>query len=65
MKIYDLCFARKDDKKDKIHWDRCGILLEKDDGLLSIKLNSIPVNFDGWLNAFERKEKEVKEDVPF
>jgi hypothetical protein len=60
--MYDLCFARKEN--DKTYWDKCGVLLEKDDGQMSVKLNLIPVNFNGWLNAFERKEKEV-ENVPF
>lgn len=55
MKIYDVCFARKDEKNNKTHWEKCGVLLVKDDGKMSINLNVIPVNFDGWLNVFERK----------
>ena len=30
-----------------------------------IKLDSIPVEFNWWLNVFEQKDKEDKENLPF
>lgn len=30
-------------------WTKCGVLLIKDNGKQSIKIDTIPVGFDGWL----------------
>lgn len=45
----------KDDKK-KYH--NVGALFIKDDDKMSIKLSTIPVNFDGWLQVFSQKKKD-------
>lgn len=66
------------DGNEKARWTKCGIIVEKD-GRLSVKLEALPVEFDGWLSAFEPKPREqVKvpqqrntardfdgEDIPF
>ncbi len=67
MKIYDLLWKREEkseDKKDgKTRWENVGVIIEKD-GKLSVKLNVVPVgNWDGWLNAVERKEKTPAAEV--
>lgn len=63
MKIYDLLWKRAEDKNGKARWERVGVLMEKDDGKLSLKLDLIPVSkdWDGWLVVSERKER----DEPF
>lgn len=46
------------DGTKKARYTRCGVVLESRDGKLSAKLEALPVNFDGWLNFWEPKEKE-------
>jgi len=78
---HDLC-ARGEtytdrDGNEKSRWVKCGVIIEKD-GRLSVKIESLPVAFDGWLSAFEPKEKQPArparqsraaeldgEDIPF
>ena len=48
----DILFARKD-TQGKTHWMRVGMLIVKDNGKTSIKLDVIPVGFDGWLSIGE------------
>ena len=48
--------------KEKPQYHNVGILLEKDDGKVSIKLNTIPASgWNGWLSVFEQKKRD---DVP-
>jgi hypothetical protein len=59
MKIYDLLWKRSEDKKGKARWEKVGVLMTKDDGKMSVKIDLIPVgNWDGWLVVSERREKE-------
>jgi len=63
MKIYDVVYAQQQngdkEKTQKTQWIRVGVLIEKEDGKMRIKLDSIPIgNWDGWLNVFERQEKK-------
>lgn len=44
----------------KTRWHKCGVVLESSKGL-SLKLESLPIVFDGWLNLWEPK---AKEDAP-
>lgn len=59
MKIYDLLWKRNE-TNGKARWERIGVLLEKDDGKLSLKLDLLPISkdWDGWLVVSERKERE-------
>lgn len=50
-----------------------GVVLEGDKGL-SLKLEALPVNFNGWINFYEPKEREQRpaqddgfgdRDIPF
>jgi hypothetical protein len=42
----------------KTRWHTCGIVLEREDGSLSAKVESLPVGFDGWLNLWEPKPRD-------
>ena len=58
-KTYDLLWKRSE-IKGKTQWEKVGILLEKEDGKKSLKLDLMPaVGWDGWLIVSERKPKET------
>jgi len=58
MKVYDIVYGQSNENKEKTQWLKVGVLIEKEDGKMRIKLDAIPVgNWDGWLNVFEKKEK--------
>lgn len=54
----------------KYKYTTVGTLLKNDKGV-SIKLNSIPVSFNGWLNCYPLKDGEgnaitdLDDDLPF
>ena len=57
--------------EEKQRWIKCGVVLETKNGM-SMKLESIPVNFDGWLSLFEPKPRDDQQrsrqadsDIPF
>ncbi len=54
------------DWEEKTRRLQCGKLISKD-GKTSIKLDTIPVEFNGRFNVFEQDEKEEKkkDDMPF
>ena len=45
------------DGQEKQRWIKCGVVIDGKN-CLSLKLESIPVNFDGWLSFFEPKPRE-------
>lgn len=45
------------DGNEKTRWQKCGILIEKD-GRLSVKLEALPIGFDGWLSCFEPRQDD-------
>lgn len=46
--------------EEKARWHQMGVCFQNDQGNLSLKLDSIPVNWDGWVSLFEPKPKENK-----
>lgn len=63
--------------QEKRRWTKCGVVMETDKGL-SLKLEVIPVESNGWFSLFEPKERseqpvelsnktlaEVEDDIPF
>lgn len=46
---------------DKRRWHKCGVVMDTKNGGLALKLESLPIPFDGWLNLWEPK---AKEDAP-
>ena len=64
-KVFDIVHVQSVEGKDKPFYTNHGILLVKDDGKKSIKLNSVPVGeWNGWFSVFEKKKKEIEEE-PF
>lgn len=58
-KIHDVLW-KKSETKGKTQWERIGVLLEKEDGKKSLKIDLLPTgNWDGWLVVSERKPKET------
>lgn len=45
------------DGQEKQKWIKCGVVIDGKNGL-SLKLESLPVTFDGWLTFFEPKPRE-------
>ncbi len=63
--IYNVAYAQKQENSEKPHWLNCGILIVKEDGKMSLKLNAIPVNCDGWFGVFEKDDvKTSSKPVP-
>lgn len=58
-KVYDLLWKKSEDREGKARWEKVGVLMEKEDGKKSVKLDLIPVgSWDGWLVVAERKAKD-------
>ncbi len=45
------------DGQEKQKWIRCGNMIETKNGP-TIKLDNLPITFDGWLHLFDVKEKD-------
>lgn len=60
MKVYDLLWKKSEGKEGKARWEKVGVLIEKEEGKKSIKLDLMPISkdWDGWLVVSERKGKE-------
>ncbi len=56
--VYDLLY-KKGEHEGRAIWLRCGVLIEKDNGKMSVKLDTVPVSgqWDGWLVVSERRER--------
>lgn len=65
---------------EKRRWHKCGVVMETKNGGLALKLESMPIPFDGWLNLWEPKPRDderpakpdkagafddFKDDIPF
>ena len=58
-KVYDLLW-KKSENNGKAQWERVGVMLMKDDGKKSVKLDTLPLgNWEGWLAVSERKPKKA------
>jgi len=58
-KIWDIFWKSKN---PKAKWTAIGVLTEKEDGSVALKLNTVPVGWDGWANCYKRKVKGEAED---
>jgi hypothetical protein len=56
-RTYDLLW-KKSEHNGKANWERVGVMIRKDDGKQSMKLDLVPAGeWDGWLVVSERKSK--------
>ena len=46
--------------EEKVRWHHMGVCFQNDKGQLSLKIDSIPLNWDGWVSLFEPKPKDEK-----
>lgn len=51
------------DGNEKTRYQNIGVVFENDKGQLSMKLESIPVGFSGWINFYEPKEQDNKQQA--
>lgn len=50
--------AKSGESKDgKARWHKCGVVFESEKGM-SLKIESLPVGFDGWLSLREPRPKD-------
>ncbi len=57
-KIHDLLW-KISETKGKAQWEKVGMLLEKEHGKMSVKLDVLPAgNWDGWPVVSERTSKD-------
>jgi len=60
-KKFDAVYSEKytdRDGNEKTRYTNLGSLLERDDGSLTLKLESLPIGFTGWVNFYEPKARE-------
>lgn len=65
-KKYDVVYGRRYESngEEKTHWMNCGAVFQTEKGF-SLKLESIPVDFNGWFSLFEPKPREERaQDEP-
>jgi hypothetical protein len=56
--------AKAGESKDgKARWHKCGAVFESAKGL-SLKIDSLPVGFDGWLSLREPRPKDAPATAP-
>lgn len=55
---YEISVAQEG-KDKKTYWRKIGVVLQTEKGF-SMKLESIPVGWDGWAQLFEPKPKEER-----
>ena len=68
MKKFDVVRIQSIEGREKPAYTNCGIMLVKDDGKMSLKLNSVPVgDWDGWLSIFPKKDRDEPKEpqMPF
>jgi hypothetical protein len=50
--------------QEKNRWFRMGVCFQNDKGQLSIKVDGVPVNWDGWISLMEPKPKDGAKPAP-
>lgn len=46
------------DGNEKTRYVNLGVLFARDDGSMTMKLEALPVNFNGWINFYEPKPRD-------
>jgi paraquat-inducible protein B len=47
--------------EERKRWVKCGVVMETSSGGMALKLESLPVKFDGWLQFYVPKPKDDKQ----
>lgn len=55
---YNVAVAER--KEDKTYWKKIGVVLQGEKGF-SVKIEMIPVGWDGWAQLFDPEDKKDKE----
>ena len=69
-KIYDLCapngtYNDPNTGEEKTRWLTCGALIEKANGKRAVKIEQLPIEFNGWLECVVSKPKgDVRPAAP-
>lgn len=50
--------------EEKVRWHHMGVCFQNDKGQLSLKIDSLPLNWDGWVSLFEPKPKDGSAPAP-
>lgn len=58
-KKYDIVVTIKDERSDKPRYQNIGAVFETSKGL-AIKIEAIPVGWNGWANLYEPKPREQR-----
>jgi hypothetical protein len=53
-------YKDKNTGEDKKRWVKCGVVMETSNGGMALKLESLPVKFDGWLQFYVPKPRDDK-----
>lgn len=67
-KIYDLTVPNgtyNDPKtgEEKTRWINCGALIEKQNGKRAVKIECLPVDFNGWLECVTPQQPRAKQEA--
>ena len=60
---YDVVVTRTDPKTDKKYYTNIGRVMKNDKGLF-MKLDSVPIGWDGWASFYVPKPKEDRGAAP-
>lgn len=55
--IKEVFFIKRNEHKHD-EWTRVGVVFKRETGSLVLKLDVVPVNFDGWLEILDVKSKD-------
>jgi hypothetical protein len=62
--IYNVSYG-SEGAEGKTHWLNCGILIVKDDGKMSLKMNCLPVGeCTGWFGIFPKDDAKTTSTKP-
>ena len=51
--------------EERKRWVKCGVVMETSSGGMALKLESLPVKFDGWLQFYVPKPKDTTQPVSY
>ena len=52
------------DGETKVRWHKCGVAIDTKDGGLALNIESLPINFDGWMQMKTPLPKDGKYSKP-